>query len=322
MPHFDVTGVLGALARKLHPAIALLALVAVPAAACGQPDLVDRAGPDTNDAIFAQKSENVRFLALGDFGTGESDQKAVATQMCAHLTQQPFAHVVSTGDNVYAKGEPEDFDTDFYVPYSCLFDEGVRFHAVLGNHDIRTLDGEAQVGEPRFGMLGRYYTWKLGPVTFIMFDSQAVDVELDSGASSADGSQYQWVLDQVAKAQDAPWTVVVFHDPVYSTGITHASKPGWDVSVGEPLAAAGVDLVLNGHDHNYQSAEVDGVTYIVTGGGGAELYPCDLPPQPPVTTCIQKHHFVEVEAGPDSMTVSAITETGEILETIQVTPND
>jgi predicted phosphodiesterase len=307
---------------RSHSTRATLVLGALIAVACGQPDLVDRGGPDTNDATFAENAEQVRFLALGDFGTGEREQKAVAKQMCAHHEEEPFAHVVSTGDNVYATGEPGDFDNDFYVPYSCLFDRGVRFHAVLGNHDIKTLNGEAQIGEPRFGMLGRYYTWKLGPVTFIMFDSQALDVELDTGTSSAEDSQYQWLLQRLAEAQDDAWTVVVFHDPVYSTGVKHPSKPEWDIQLAQPFADAGVDLVLNGHDHNYQSAEDDGVTYIVTGGGGAELYRCDLPAHPPVDTCLERYHYVEVEAGESSMSVTALSETGEILEILQVSPND
>ena len=279
-------------------------------------------GQGSDDTHFAEDAKNVRFLAIGDFGTGEVDQRLVAEEMCRRREDYPFKHVVTTGDNVYAEGELEDFDEDFYIPYECLFVEGVDFHAVLGNHDIKTLDGEGQIAEPRFGMLGRYYTWALGSVTFVMFDSQAIDRELDSGAATDPDSQYQWVLDEIEKAQDSGWTVAVFHDPVYSTGVRHGSKPGWDEALGEPFSETGVDLVLNGHDHNFQWGQEGGVTYVVTGGGGAELYPCGEPFVEPMENCLEEHHFVEVAVSGDTMTVNAISKEGEILDTIEVTPNE
>ena len=291
--------------------------------ACAQPDLVDREkGEGSDDTHFGEDAKNVRFAALGDFGTGEADQLAVAGQMCSRREEYPFNHVVTTGDNVYASGELEDFDEDFYIPYECLFAEGVDFHAVLGNHDIKTLEGEGQIAEARFGMLGRYYTWALGPVSFVMFDSQAVDKELDSDTATDPDSQYQWVLEEVEKAQDSEWTVAVFHDPVYSTGVRHESKPGWDEAIGEPFSEAGVDLVLNGHDHNFQWGEEGGVTYVVTGGGGAGLYPCRVPFIEPMENCVEEHHFVEVTVAGGTMTVNAISAEGEILDTVEVTQNE
>lgn len=289
---------------------------------CGPEELVDRDGPDPNDPRYAENASEVRFLALGDFGTGGPEQLAIAQAMCAHREEEPFHHVVTTGDNVYATGAIEDFPEDFFIPYSCLFDEDVRFHAVLGNHDDDTLEGEAQIAEPRFGMPARDYTWSLGPINFVMFDSQEVERELDGEQEFEEGSSYQWVLEEIENAQDAPWTVAVAHTPLYSAGELHGSEPQLIEAFAEPFADAGVDLYLAGHDHNYQSGAEDGVTYIVTGGGGAELYECvpDGPPQ--INTCMEEHHFVEIEATADAMTVTAITETAEVLETVDVPPNE
>ena len=307
--------------RRLGTALVSVGLVA--GLACGQPELVGRdGGQGSDDAHFAENATGVRFAALGDFGTGEADQLAVAEQMCLRRADYPFNHVVTTGDNVYASGEIQDFDEDFYIPYACLFEEGVDFHAVLGNHDLKTLEGEGQIAEPRFGMLGRYYTWGLGPVTFVMFDSQAIDAELDADTELDADSQYQWVMNEIEQAQDSEWTVAVFHDPVYSTGERHGSKPGWDEAIAEPFSEAGVDLVLNGHDHNFQWGEEDGVTYVVTGGGGAALYPCQEPFVEPMENCLEEHHFVEVVVSGDSMTVKAISKEGELLDTVSVTPNE
>ena len=299
----------------------MTALVAL-LAACGEPDLVERSSDaDRSDSRFQQDAESVRFLAIGDFGTGGSEQKAIADQMCAHREEEPYADVVTTGDNVYATGEIQDFDKDFLIPYACLHEEGVRFHAVLGNHDDDTLKGEGQIAEPAFGMPARDYTWSLGPVNFVMFDSQEAERELDGEAEFEEGSTTDWVLEEIEKAQDAPWTVVVFHTAVYSAGKVHGTEPDFVDAFGDAFAEAGVDLVLNGHEHNYQSGESDGVTYVVTGGGGAEIYPCVEPFPEEISTCLEEQHFVEVEATGDGMTVTAITATGEVLETLEVPAN-
>ena len=205
---------------------------------------------------------------------------------------------------------PQDFTSKFIRPYSCLLSNGVRFHATLGNHDIKhEYQGLSQVDEPIFGFGGSpYYKWSLGPVQFIMLDSQTMDEEFDGPTGT--GEHVEWAMEEFEKAKTSPWTVVVFHDPVYSSGVKHPSKAGWGRIMGEPMAAAGVDLVLNGHDHNYQYAEQDAVNYFVTGGGGGEIYPCSTPLDHPTEECIAEFHFLEVEANESSMTVTAIGSDG------------
>lgn len=300
--------------------IAALALGTLLLAACSQPDLVSKEGNIPGDGgSFAEAAKQARFLALGDFGTGRVEQQDVADAMCDHLNQEPFDHVVTTGDNIYPSGEPKDFNKNFIKPYACLHQAGVRFHSTLGNHDIRTGAGASQVVQPIFGYMSPYYKWSLGQVTFLMLDSQGLDIELETAGATT--PQYDWMLREIAKAREDPWTVVVFHDPVHSTGKRHPSKPGFGLDLGVPFAENGVDLVLNGHDHNYQLAELNGVTYVVTGGGGADIYPCSEPFEPPVTECLEEYHFLEVEAGPDDLTLSAISPEGLTLDTVTIAPN-
>ena len=75
----------------------------------------------------------------------------------------------------------------------------------------------------------------------------------------------------------------------------------------------GVDLVFNGHDHNYERTKViDGIQYIITGGGGANI----RTPQPNETTefAIKAHHFVEVEIADKYVTIKAINENGKVFD--------
>jgi hypothetical protein len=89
---------------------------------------------------------------------------------------------------------------------------------------------------------------------------------------------------------------------------------------GKPFARTGVDLVLNGHEHLYSRGEHGDVAYVVSGGGGAGLYPCaaDFPPE--VTVCEPVHHFLEIEATPRSLTATPITADGA-LERVRIAPN-
>jgi 3',5'-cyclic AMP phosphodiesterase CpdA len=292
----------GAALRTL--ALVALLLVAGAAIACAP----EESAPRRTD--FGART--VRFLAIGDFGTGKPAQQEVADAMCAHLEREPFDFMVSTGDNVYPDGEPSDFERKFFEPYECLTDQGVRWHSTLGNHDIATAEGRPQIEEPAFGMAASYYTWRLGPIAFVMLDSN----ELDSPGDE----QIAWMEDQLRDARDAPWTVVVFHEPVYSAG-KHGSTPRFDTLLADRFEELGVDIVLNGHDHVYASAFKDGIPYVVTGGGGAPVDRCQATLPPEVETCIPELHFLEVEASESSLTTTAITPDGRTLDHVEADQN-
>jgi 3',5'-cyclic AMP phosphodiesterase CpdA len=253
----------------------------------------------------------VRVAALGDFGTGDRFQARVARALCDHLIDEPFTHVVTTGDNIYPFGDPRDFEPNFFEPYQCLFDAGVRWHASLGNHDAFTGGGQAEIDEPAFGMRDSYYTWRLGPLTFVMLDS-----------NDFDDAQLEWLDRALDKARAAPWTIVAFHHPVYGAGLHHGSTEGFEEMFASRFDEAGVDLVLNGHDHLYTRATDGGVTYLVTGGGGATLDVCRIPMPDPVDQCFSTLHFVAIEATRSALTTTAIMDTGKVIETVKIDPND
>jgi 3',5'-cyclic AMP phosphodiesterase CpdA len=255
----------------------------------------------------------VRFAAIGDFGTGGDNQRKVADAMCALNAERPFDFIVSTGDNVYGKGSPEDFEGHFERPYECLTSKGVRFHAVLGNHDVLTENGRPEIDDPVFGMPSRYYTWRSGPVAFVMLDSNTIE---DSDV------QHAWALERARAARSSPWTVVVLHHPIFSGSKAHGSTPGFDELLGDPFAGLGVDLVLAGHDHDYGVARDRGITHILNGGGGANLYNCEERLPPKVESCIKRHHFLEITATTSALTVRAIDPQGSVFDEVEVERNE
>ena len=236
----------------------------------------------------------LRFAVIGDFGSGSTEQYQLADRMCSWRRDNPFDLVITTGDNIYDAGEPEHFNDRFFRPYDCLFDNGVRFRAVLGNHDIGTDNGRPELDEPAFGMKRRNYVVRKNGVRFVMWESNY--------------SNKAWLRRNLRAEPGDRWTVVSFHHPVFSPG-PHGGTAGYRPSLPRLFARKGVDLVVNGHDHLYAlMPRKRGVRYVVTGGGGAGVYGCDNPRV--ADYCASRYHFLSVVAGAQRLVVEAVPASG------------
>src|SRR5947207_1887547 len=113
------------------------------------------------------KPDSVRFLVIGDSGTGDSAQYETGAEIIKYHAKFPFTFAVMLGDNMYGSERPQDFVNKFERPYKALLDDHVEFHAALGNHD----DPNQMFYKP-FNMGGkRYHTIKKGDVRFFALDS-------------------------------------------------------------------------------------------------------------------------------------------------------
>ena len=145
----------------------------------------------------------------------------------------------------------------------------------MGNHEYYTPGAEgyfsyfgAQAGPDRRG----YYSFDHGGWHFISLNSN-----IDASPGSA---QYQWLAADLASFGATLCTIAYWHYPVFSSG-QHGNVPHM-AKVFEALQAAGVDIVLSGHDHVYerfapQNADgvadpARGIREFVVGTGGAEHY--------------------------------------------------
>lgn len=184
--------------------------------------------------------------------------------------------VFTTGDNAYSSGTLSEFNTR-YAPRWGRFKD--LTNPTPGNHDYLTagasgyfdyFNGVGQQTGPAGDRSRGYYSFDVGEWHFIALNS------MSSGAISS--AQLAW-LDSDLAANTKPCTAAFFHHPLVSRGVYNGSasmRPAYD-----RLYAAGVDLVLVGHDHNYQRyakmtpsqvASSDGLRQIVVGTGGRDLY--------------------------------------------------
>ena len=199
----------------------------------------------------------LRFVSVADTGTGTKGQYAVANAMNFYHQQNPYNLVVLAGDNIYNNGEIEKINQVFELPYQPLLKNGVKFHACLGNNDIRTDNGVPQVKYHGFNMQGRYYTFTQNQVQFFALDTN----------NNADWqNQLIWLEKELSSSQN-PWKIVFGHHPIYSSGQYGSNKNF--IKIFTPLIKKyNVQLYINGNEHNYErTSSINGTTYLICGAG-------------------------------------------------------
>jgi hypothetical protein len=241
---------------------------AFPAGGCPALDLdADVAGPGAASA--ASRTATTRFAAIGDYGYAGPAEQAVADLVKSWRPE----FIVTLGDNNYPRGSAETIDVniglfyhDYIAPYVGRFGCGAtrnRFFPALGNHDWMSPDAAPYLAYFTLPGNERYYDFTWGEVHVFVLDSDPNEPD----GNTADSRQASWLKQQLATSR-ARWKVVTMHHAPYSSGPHGAST-----ALQWPYKQWGADLVLAGHDHDYERLEVDGLPYIVNGLGGAVFYP-------------------------------------------------
>lgn len=221
-----------------------------------------------------KRTDGMRFLVIGDWGTGGKGQAGVATAMLGTAAQHGCDYIISTGDNIYPNGVTSADDPQWERKFVKMYhDRGLRqpFFPTLGNHDYK-LEPEAQIEyskvNPQWRFPSRYYTQRLESPDGLSVQIFSLDTQrVQTGAEGAAAEQSAW-LDRELAASDARWKIVFGHHMLYSNGI-YGNLKRIRNAFEEILQRHNVPLYLCGHDHDIQLLEpVGGVSYVVSGGGG------------------------------------------------------
>jgi hypothetical protein len=261
-----------------------------------------RPATTTTAAAGGARTGKVRsgLVAFGDFGGGPA-QPAVARAMERWAASHRVDALVTTGDNVYNRGEPELFAAQLDQPYQELRRTRPMW-VTLGNHDVTAGHGATQLRH--LGLPDLPYAKSLPGLQLLFLDANRVDQ-----------AQASW-LDARLSGPGPDLRAVVFHQPAWSCS-SHDSSREVDRVWVPVLEDHRVALVLNGHDHNYQRfVSPGGVTYVVTGGGGRPLYPVDrcASGAPERVAKMVRHHFTAVEVGDGSLALTAVAADGAVLD--------
>jgi len=150
----------------------------------------------------------------------------------------------------------------------------------------------------------RWYSFDYGCTHFTIIDLCSIN--------TLSIPQILWLITDLNSK--ASWKFVVFHYPPYSSGEHGSTKI---LRLLTPLfTIKGVDMVFNGHDHDYEHVEAGGMTFIVTGGGGAPLY--EVGSSPWTIFSASSYHYCMVEASSRHLHFSAITPDGDVLEEFEM----
>lgn len=212
------------------------------------------------------------LVGAGDIADCDLDDDSAT----AALVEAIPGTVFTAGDNAYPDGTAKQF-ADCYGPTWGRFLDRTR--PAPGNHDQNTEDLAGYLGY--FGQAAApdgksWYAYDLGTWHVIVLDSSC-DAVSGCGPDSEEG---RWLAADLA-ASKARCTVAIWHRPRFSSG-EHgndgAVAPFW-----QALYAAGADVVINGHDHDYERFAAQdpdgradgprGIREFVVGTGGAALRP-------------------------------------------------
>jgi acid phosphatase type 7 len=261
------------------PAVTLVLAAALAAACTGTPQAGDTSASATAPATAspAAGQRSTTLLAAGDIASCTSD----GDEQTAALLDSLPGTVLTLGDTVYDDGSADEFER-CYLPSWGRFRH--RTYPAPGNHDYQTFEAMGYYGffGPRAGQPGKgWYSFDRGRWHLIALNSNCEVV----GGCQPGSEQERWLRGDLA-AHPARCTLAFWHHPRFSSGTTHGS----DRAVGGlwlALYEAGADVVLVGHEHNYERfAPLDplggvdparGVREFVVGTGGKSHYPFGSP---------------------------------------------
>jgi hypothetical protein len=263
--------------RQFQALLILIALIAVTGVSSAQtPTAQTQAKKSTNNpspASPAASASDPVLVGAGDIASCDALAGAEAT---AKLIDKIPGTVFAAGDLAYPDGSAADF-ANCYGPTWGRFKDRTR--PTPGNHEYHS--GGASVYSSYFGAAAgdlrkAYYSYDLGAWHIVALNSECADV----GGCDASSAQVQWLKQDLAQ-HSTLCTLAYFHKPLFSSGAKHgndaAMKPFW-----QTLYAAGVDVVLNGHDHDYERFapqdpdghmdEQHGIREFVVGTGGKNTH--------------------------------------------------
>lgn len=267
------------------------------------------------------------FVVFGDSGTASQPQRDVA-RLIEKLSPDLLLH---TGDVIYPAGAAEDYNRKFFLPYQNTLQK-VPIYPCLGNHDLSTNNGQAYLdafilpGEESGSASERYYSFDYANTHFICLD---VETSLFPHKSDYKNSaQYRWLVKDLEK-KDKTWTFIFFHKPVYSSVLPDNRSREIDLrnKLSPLFEKYRVDLVFSGHNHNYERTKPikggrvseEGITYVITGGGGAGL---DVPENygnSPLSSRLEfAYHVTKVSIDGNSLLLEAVKPNGEVFDSYSI----
>lgn len=257
------------------------------------------------------------FVAYGDTRftdtkNTEASNPAVRQMLVQAIADAHPAFISIGGDISYNGNDANDWKT-WDKETAAWTEKKISVYPALGNHDLHG-DEKVALGNyfQRFPDLqgNRYYSARAGNTLLLT---------LDSALDETTGPQGEWLVRKLdTLPADVDFVCLVLHHPPYTDSSDHAIGGGHSARHPEQALAQMLEerqahtrarfVVFAGHVHNYERHEHGGVTYFVTGGGGARPYPIPRKPGDPLLGKDVNYHYllVEVDRGKMKITMNRL----------------
>ena len=240
------------------------------------------------------------FAVYGDNRTQPAEHQAIVDGIDSQLPDL----VVNVGDVVTNGWNQSQYDSEFFGQTGALMSR-VPMYVSIGNHEA-----EAPFYYQYFSFPNneQWYSFDYGNARFIMLNTNRFYV---SGTE-----QYNWFEAELQRAQteQVEWLFVSSHHPAYSEGwVGYEGEKKIREHLLPLMETYGVDIFFNGHTHDYERGELNGVVHVLTGGGGGPLDPWARDFEH-ITVFNACYHYVMVEINGDSAQITAIDQTGSEID--------
>ena len=251
-------------------------------------------------STFPECSDAFSFVAFGDTRSDSGAHQSVIDRMASCL----FDFIMHSGDLVNDGDRTVDWRIFFNVEDTVL--PYYHFLPTIGNHESPYWPYDTLFPLPDSE---EYYSVTYGNAHYIMLNTQ-IDLY---------GVQRDWLIAELQAASSdtsVDWIFVNLHRPPYSSG-NHGSQLDVRNAWCPLFEQYGVDIVFAGHDHNYERTEaINGVIYIVTGGGGAPLR--DVGTSSWTAHSERTYHFCHVDIMSRKLFLRAIKPDGTVFDSLVI----
>ena len=264
-------------------------------------------------ATAPKAGEAFSFVVFGDTRSNAGAHRNVVERVRREVPD----FILATGDMVNEGTNAVDWQTFFDVERDLLRDNAL--YPAIGNHDREPRPARTVENYRKYFAVPddspdpeRYYTFTYSNARFLVLDSNLYSFALTD--------QTAWIERELTMAVQDPkirHIFVVMHHPPFSTSI-HGGNSELREMWTPLFEKYRVEAVFSGHDHTYEHAEHNGVQYLVSGGGGAPLYPKD-PRASKVDAQASRYfertyNFLRLQVVGDFVEVAAMRDDGTLIE--------
>ncbi len=299
--------------------------------------------------LYTPERKELKFIIFGNTAGAANDESRAL--LAAKLETHNPDFFIHTGDLV-SNGLDVDADHEFFVPFQHVLAKAPMFIAV----------GEKEYGinndakETRATFAANYkkahtMTWGKGTPNYYYFDSANarvifLDTSLAAGKGSApsfakESEQYKWLRTSLATTESGKWKIVVLHNPLRSTGVSglvddeHPKDPVIEQAEKDLLVLLeyyGVNVVLQGHDSNYErtftmmrNKESDegeesekGIVFLTFGTGASEELTKRVVEKPWTARFVSAQVYGEVEIVDRRFSLKVYNMEGKLLDNVDI----